>query len=290
MLTGVSAFAGLWYLRQSRATPQGTGELPAGWQKVRTRNGSTAVVVTEHPTSQSELPFQPGMFWFQEKLPQPLNPLQYATVLYLHLQRQNEVVRGLDVRWVSLYGWPVVQLVYAAVQQGQPYEGVLWIWTDGWDGYVMSFIAPLGTLEYYAQDLPSVVTEMADEIVPEPGPLADGSFPEVWTDEYWQAHEGGEATAWDWGGIDFGAPSFDGFEDPFAGATGDPFAGTDEFRDVFWDVYREHDQSTWANEEWAQVLGRVPPEPTWMDEAGSLYWEGSSGTLHEWSTDYPSDW
>jgi hypothetical protein len=41
------------------------------------------------------------------------------------------------------------------------------------------------------------------------------------------------------------------------------------------------------SEEWSRVLGGNPPEPSYRDESGKLYWEGPSGLLHEWSPDYP---
>ncbi len=306
---GVLAVAGLWYAGRGEATPTpqvarggaaGSGaaagqvpaELPPGWQVVRTQNGQVAVVATERPDGASELPFQPGLFWFQEPLPQPLNPLQYAGVLYLRMQQQSDAVYVFDARWVSLYGWPAVQLAYAAVAQGQPYEGVLWIWTDGWNGYVMSFLAPYGTLAWYVQDLPAVVMDMGEEIVSAPGPLEGGAVPEVWTPEYWQDSPYGESwmpAYWDWDAIDAGAPMFDDFEDPFAGSSWDD---TSQYEWETWrELHREGDAlTTWMNEEWAQVLSGTPPEPSWVDEAGNLYWEGSSGMLHEWSPDYPSDW
>lgn len=302
MCVGTLAVAGLWYASRGEATPApqvvrgGAGrsgtpaELPPGWQVVRTQNGRVAVVATERPDGAAELPFQPGVFWFQEPLPQPLNPLQYAGVLYLRMQQQNDAVYVFDVRWVSLDGWPAVQLAYAALAQGQPYEGVLWIWTDGWNGYVMSFLAPYGTLAYYVEELPAVVTDLTDEIVAAPGPLEGGAVPEVWTEDYWQANGGaGMPAYWDWDAIDAGAPSFADFSDPFAGASWDD---TSQYAwDTWRDLYHEEEAfRTWMNEEWAQVLSGEPPEPTWMDEAGNLYWEGSSGMLHEWSADYPSDW
>jgi hypothetical protein len=48
-----------------------------------------------------------------------------------------------------------------------------------------------------------------------------------------------------------------------------------------------NDFNTWMSEEWSRVLGGNPPEPSYRDESGNLYWEGPSGLLHEWSPDYP---
>ncbi len=49
-----------------------------------------------------------------------------------------------------------------------------------------------------------------------------------------------------------------------------------------------NDFNTWMSEEWSRVLGGNPPEPSYRDESGNLYWEGPSGLLHEWSPDYPN--
>jgi len=49
-----------------------------------------------------------------------------------------------------------------------------------------------------------------------------------------------------------------------------------------------NDFNTWMSEEWSRVLGGNPPEPSYQDESGNLYWEGPSGLLHEWSPDYPN--
>lgn len=302
---GVFAVGALIFVANGEPTPTVTavaqeGELLPGWRIVRTQNGSTAVVVTEAPSDRTDLPFQPGLFWYREQLPQPLNPLQYAGVIYLRLQQENEALYAYDARWVSLAGWPAVQLAYAAVQQGQPYEGVLWIWTDGWNGYVMSFVTPYGTLAAYVQELPSVLQSVTNEVVGQPGPLEGGSVPEVWTPDYWQANGGsGEPAAWDWSGVEAIEPSFAGFQDPFAGDVWDGLTS-----DLWSDLYSgdsgglydpSHDQfNTWMAEEWSQMLSGENPEPTWQDDAGNLYWEGPSGTLHDWSADYDpslgSDW
>ncbi|MCX2728450.1 hypothetical protein OO015_13230 [Thermomicrobium sp. 4228-Ro] len=304
---GLAAVAGLWYASRSDHTVTPTvaiarNDLPSDWRMVRTQDGRVAVVATATETTQANaLPFQPGLFWYQEPLPQPLNPLQYAGVIYLRLQQQNQALYAYDARWVALSGWPTVQLAYAAVQQGQPYEGVLWIWTDGWNGYVMSFVTPYGTLASYVAELPTVVGGVTSQVVAEPGPLAGGQVPDVWTPDYWQSNAGqGEIpAAWDWSAVDASAPAFSGFEDPFAGATWDG-STSDLWSDLasgdsggLYDP--SHDAfNTWMAEEWSQMLSGENPEPTWQDDAGNLYWEGPSGTLHDWSADYDpslgSDW
>ncbi|MCS7256327.1 MAG: hypothetical protein RMJ05_04515 [Thermomicrobium sp.] len=294
---GLFVVAGLWYVGRSGVSTTPTAvvahrDLPSDWRMVRTQDGRVAVVATTE-TQTNELPFQPGLFWYQEPLPQPLNPLQYAGVVYLRMQQQNEQLYAYDARWVSLAGWPAVQLAYAAVQGGQPYEGILWIWTDGWTGYVMSFVTPYGMLEAYVGELPAVLDSITGEVVTEPGPLEGGNVPDVWTEDYWQvnAGPGADPAAWDWSGIEASEPSFAGFEDPFAGASWDS-SGSDLWSDLYsGDSSGLYDPShdafnTWMAEEWSQALSGENPEPTWQDDAGNLYWEGPSGTLHDWSADY----
>jgi len=285
---GVLGAAGLWYFaRSAPSTPTPAWAQASNWRTVQTASGQSALIVD----TQEEVPFQPGLFWFQEPLPQPMNPLQYAAVIYLRLQQENEALVAYDVRWVALDGWPAVQLAYAAVQQGQPYEGVLWIATDGWNGYVMSFVAPYGALATYVQDIPAVLPEVTSELFASPGPLEGGPVPDVWTEEYWQGRDDfGVPAAWNWSDIDTGVPLAD-FQDPYAGATWDGSASDlwSDLPDVGGGVPYDSDHdafNTWMAEEWSQMLSGENPEPTWQDEAGNLYWEGPSGTLHEWSADY----
>ncbi|MCS7051073.1 MAG: hypothetical protein NZL87_05620 [Thermomicrobium sp.] len=286
---GLVGLAGLWYLGSvAEATPPAVRESTGTWREIRTAEGRGALVVE---TSEG-LPFQPGLFWYREPLPQPLNPLQYAGVIYLRLQQQNDALAAYDARWVSLGGWPAVQVAYAAVQQGQAYEGVLWIATDGWNGYVISFVAPYGTLATYAPDVPLVLPEVANDLFAVPGPLEGGSVPAVWTTDYWQSHGGADEVpaAWDWSGVEASAP-LEGWENPYAGATwdGSPSDLWSDLPDVGSSVPYDSDHdafNTWMAEEWSQMLSGENPEPTWQDEAGNWYWEGPSGTLHEWSADY----
>jgi hypothetical protein len=289
LCVGVVGAIGVWYLGRGEATPTEIAlrdDRPDGWREVS--DGGVAFLA---PT-QGELPFQPGLFWQYEPLPQPLNPLQYAAVVYLRLQQQSEQFYAYHTQWVSWNGWPAVELAYAAVQDGQPYEAILWVLTDGWTGYVISFVTPYGTLAQYAPQLPQVLTEVSGSLAPEPGPLAGGQVPEVWIGSM----DSGSAlpnapAAWDWGDI-VAAPPLSGFEDPFAGAGWDS-DGFDFSGDLYGDLSSsglydpEHDAfNTWMAEEWSQALSGENPDPTWQDDAGNLYWEGPSGTLHEWSADY----
>jgi hypothetical protein len=73
-------------------------------------------------------------------------------------------------------------------------------------------------------------------------------------------------------------------EPAFGGEGGETFPNTSPGYDTSHD-----DFNTWMSEEWSRVLGGNPPEPSYQDESGNLYWEGPSGLLHEWSPDYP-DW
>lgn len=285
---GVLGAAGLWYLaRSASSTATPTPVRASTWRTVQAAQGQSAFVLE----TQEDVPFQPGLFWFHEPLPQPMNPLQYAAVIYFRLRQQNEALVAYDARWVVLEGWPAVQVAYAAIQQGQPYEGVLWIVTDGWTGYVLSFVAPYGALANYVQDIPAVLPRVTDELFAALGPLEGGPVPEVWTEEYWQGMNGsGVPAAWDWSSVDADVPLAN-FQDPYAGATWDGSA-SDLWSDLPQSVGSvpydsDHDAfNTWMAEEWSQMLSGENPEPSWQDEAGNLYWEGPSGTLHEWSADY----
>jgi hypothetical protein len=289
---GALGAVGVWYLSRGEATPTPTviaqrSELPSGWRQVSAGN-RVAFLAPE----QGDLPFQPGFFWQSEPLPQPLNPLQYAVVVYLRVQQQSEQFYAYHAQWVSFNGWPAVELAYAAVQNGQPYEAILWILTDGWTGYLISFVTPYGTLPQYAPQLPEVVNSASSWVAPEPGPLAGGEVPDVWTGSVDSGSSvGGMPAAWDWGDITT-APPLSGFEDPFAGAGWDS-GGYGFSGDLYGDLSSsglydpEHDAfNTWMAEEWSQALSGENPDPTWQDDAGNLYWEGPSGTLHEWSADY----
>jgi hypothetical protein len=306
---GVIGAAGLWFLTRDQGSPTPgiaanvtpalrrtnveRNQLANGWQRV-----SDGQRVAYLPPAQGNLPFQPGLFWQAEPLPQPLNPLQYAAVVYLRLQQQSEQLYAYHAQWVSFAGWPAIELAYAAVQNGQPYEAVLWILSDGWTGYIVSFIAPYGLLDEYVPQLPQVLQDAEQQLIEQPGPLQGGPVPDVWVDGGGMGYGGEMTPAWDWSAFDYGTPLY-GFDDPFADVGWDS-GGYDFSGDLYSDLYSsggglydpEHDAfNTWMAEEWSQALSGENPDPTWMDDAGNLYWEGPSGTLHDWSADYdPSIW
>ncbi len=306
---GLVGVAGVWYFtrveatptpamvaqqRQPAAHPAQRRQLANGWQEVS--NGNRVAYVA--PT-QGNVPFQPGLFWQTEPLPQPLNPLQYAAVVYQRLQQQSEQFYAYHVQWVALYGWPAIELADAAVQNGTPYEAVLWILTDGSNGSILCFIAPYGLLDNYAPELPQVLDDASSQVMIQPGPPDGGQVPEAWVDS--GAMTGGLPATWDWSDVTPAAP-LSGFQDPFAQASwgsgsydlssgGYAFSG-----DLYSDLSTsglydpEHDAfNTWMAEEWSQALSGEIPDPTWQDEAGNLYWEGPPGTLHDWSADYSPD-
>jgi hypothetical protein len=302
---GAIGAAGLWFFARDSRKPTPTviaqrdrsteraelrGQpLQNGWQRVAQGNRVAYMAPAE-----DNLPFRPALFWQTEPLPQPMNPLQYAAVVYMRLRQQNTQFYAYHAQWVSLNGWPAIELAYAAVQNGQPYEAVVWILTDGYTGYLIVFIAPYGLLDDYAAELPQVLEEATGEVIMTPGPLTGGQAPPVWVggeDMGGSEMSPGMSPEWDWGGVTAEAP-LSGFEDPFAHAGWDD--GSYDFSgDLYSDLGGgggydpEHDAfNTWMAEEWTQALKGENPDPTWMDDAGNLYWEGPSGTLHDWSPDY----
>ncbi|AFV77228.1 hypothetical protein Theos_2237 (plasmid) [Thermus oshimai JL-2] len=258
-------------------------KVPEGFE-VRDVEGGKALLAPKEGPKDS---FRENLTVLKEALPQAVNSFQYAQVVAWRNGQGLEAFQVGGVRPVQVLGVPGVAFAAQGTHQGKTLEFQVVAFVLGGEGYQITLTGEPGKLAQYAGPFQEALAPLglaqaaqapspqggaplpqspAPGPLPTPAPLpyaAPGPTPDPY---------GGEPA------LPYDTPALPYDADP-SGDLGLPDTGDGGF----WDSWKQGEEfNTWMSEEWSQALSGETPDITHFDEQGNPYWEGPSGTLHEW--------
>jgi hypothetical protein len=229
------------------------------------------------PLESREDTFRENVNILREALPQPVSSLQYAQVVARRNAQGLEGFRMGPVRPLQILGVQGVEFAAQGSPEGRRLEFRVLAFVLGQEGYQITLTCEPGKLAQYATAFQEALSPLGLAYAPPalpptpqtsappppsyygqgPGPLPPAPAP-------YSGFPGYEVTPYD-------SESSAGLSTPEAGDSS------------FWETWKAGEEfNTWAAEEWSQALSGETPDITHFDEQGTPYWEGPSGTLHEW--------
>jgi len=247
-------------------------KVPKGFE-VRDIPGGKALLAPQEGPGDA---FRENLTVILEPLPGPMDGARYAWVV---AQRSAQAIQGFQpeqVRPIRVLGGEGVQFSAKGLLGGRSLEWVVMAFVLGQEGYQITLTGEPGKLTAYQAAFQEALAPLALAYGPTP------QAPSLGFEE--RSSRTPSPSVWETPYPAYPLESPPPVEPAFGGEGGEAFPNTSPGYDTSHD-----DFNTWMSEEWSRVLGGNPPEPSYQDESGNLYWEGPSGLLHEWSPDYP-DW
>ncbi len=274
-------------------------KVPQGFEVKDIQGGKALLAPKEGPKDG----FRENLTVLREALPQPVNSLQYAQVVAWRNGQGLEAFQVGGVRPVQVLGVPGVAFAARGTHQGKTLEFQVVAFVLGREGYQITLTGEPGKLAQYASPFQEAMTPLGLAQAAQ-GPSSQGGAPlpqapsPVPTPQAPFPQEEAPLPM----PSPTPAPGPLPTPTPYAapGPAPDPYGGyepalpydTNSFGDPgppdtgdrgFWDSWQQGEEfNTWMSEEWSQALSGETPDITHFDEQGNPYWEGPSGTLHEW--------
>lgn len=251
-------------------------KVPPGFEVKEVQGGKALLAPQEGPKDT----FRENLTVLKETLPQPVDSLRYAQVVAWRNGQGLEAFQVSGGRPVQVLGVPGVAFAARGTHQGKTLEFQVIAFVLGGEGYQITLTAEPGKLAQYQAAFGEAMAPLGLAYTaqpPSPGPTA--------------TPPGAPAAPGPLGApqapVPYAAPNPmpqapGPYGDYDLGLSGEPSL-PDTGDSGFWESWQQGEEfNTWMSEEWSQALSGETPDITHFDEQGNPYWEGPSGTLHEW--------
>ncbi|WP_337845182.1 hypothetical protein [Thermus sp.] len=263
-------------------------KVPRGFEVKEIQGGKALLAPQEGPQDA----FRENLTVLKEALPQPMNSFQYAQVVAQRNGQALEAFQVGKVQPVGVLGTQGVAFTARGAHQGKTLEFQVVAFVLGGEGYQITFTAEPGKLAQYQAAFREAMAPLSlayparppSQGSGEPGPTATPPTPPPTPGPLGAPQAPAPYAAPGPTPLPQApAPYTDPYEGYDPGLAGEPSL-PDTGDSGFWESWQQGEEfNTWTSEEWSQALSGETPDITHFDEQGNPYWEGPSGTLHEWN-------